>query len=119
MTSTQSQRGEKGIGKASRCSAGALLLFSGWLGLAQADGGQPPASGELRTFSQLWALSREQALKGRPVRFKGIVVCCDPAWGQLYVQDESETKYFSPQSFPSPLQSGLTGGDHRHYDLRR
>ena len=99
-------RQEKRV-NASRCSAGFVLLLSGWLGMVQAEAGQPKASREVRTFSQLWLLSREEALKGRPVRFEGVVLCCDQGWSQLYVHDGTETKYFSPQSFPVPLESGL------------
>ena len=41
------------------------------------------------------------------MRFKGAVLCYDSGWGQLYVHDGAETKYFSPGSFPMPLESGL------------
>jgi signal transduction histidine kinase len=84
-----------------------VLLVSGWLGMARADAGQAEASQEVRTFTQYYKLSREEALKGRPVRFKGAVLCYDSGWGQLYVHDGAETKYFSPGSFPMPLESGL------------
>src|ERR1035441_7836986 len=96
----------KGFVNASHFAAGVVLFLSGWLGLVQADAGQPPASGEVQTFSQFWLLSREEAFKGRPVRFQGVVLCYDAGWGQLYVHDGSETKYFNPQSFPMPLESG-------------
>jgi len=61
----------------------------------------------VRTFTQLRLLSREEAGKGRPARFLGTVLCYDPGWGQLYVHDGAETKYFSPQSLPLTLESGL------------
>jgi signal transduction histidine kinase len=96
-----------GLVSASRFAAGCALFLTGWLGTARADAGPPPASGEVRTFSQFWAVPREEALKGRPVRFHGVVLCYDANWGQLYVHDGTETMYFNPQSFPMPLESGL------------
>ncbi|MCX6924154.1 MAG: hypothetical protein NT154_13225 [Verrucomicrobia bacterium] len=93
---------------ASWFSAGMVLFITGWLGVVQADVGQPPASIAVRTFSQARLLSREQALEGRPARIKAVVLCYDPAGGQMYLHDEGgETKYFSPGSFPMPLESGL------------
>jgi signal transduction histidine kinase len=75
--------------------------------MVQADAGQPPVSVEVQTFTQFRLLSREEALKGRPVRLQGVVLCYDAGWGQLYVHDGGETEYFSPQTFPMPLESGL------------
>ena len=106
MTLREAQTRQKGLVGASRFAAGCVLFFAGWLGTVQADAGQPPASGEVRTFSQYWALPPEEALKGQPVRFQCVVLCYDASWGQLYVHDGSETMYFSPQSFPMPLRSG-------------
>ena len=100
------QSARQGVLNASRLVAGVGLLLSGWLGLLRAEAGQPPSLGEVRTFSQFWQLTREEALKGRPVRFEGVVVCYDAGWGQLYVHDGTETKYFKPQIHPAPLESG-------------
>ena len=61
----------------------------------------------MRTFSQLRLLPSEEALKGLPARFEGTVLCYDAAWGQLYVHDGSEVKYFSPLSFPTALEAGM------------
>jgi signal transduction histidine kinase len=98
---------ETGFVNANWYSVRIVLLVSGWLGMARVEAGQPEASQEVRTFAQFYKLSREEALKGRPVRFKGAVLCYDSGWGQLYVHDGAETKYFSPGSFPMPLESGL------------
>jgi hypothetical protein len=98
---------QEGLANTSRFLTGLVLLLSGWLGMVRADAGQPPASSEVRRFSQLGLLSPEQALKGQPVRVQCVVLCYDAAWGQLFVHDGAETTYFSPQSFPMPLESGL------------
>ena len=48
----------------------------------------------------------EQAQKGQPVEFQGTVLCYDPAWGQLYVQDGSDTVYVSPTWFTNRFEIG-------------
>ena len=106
MMPCDAQSGRQVVRNASRFAAGVVLFFSGWLGLLQADAAPSPTSSEVRTFSEFWLLPREEAIKGRPVRFEGVVLCYDASWGQLYVHDGTETKYFSPQSFPMPLESG-------------
>ncbi len=87
-------------------SVGIALCLSGSAGIVQSGAGQADASKEVRTFSQFWLLSREEALKSRPVRFQGVVLCYDAGWGQMYMHDGTETKYFSPQIHPTPLPSG-------------
>ncbi len=87
-------------------AAGCVLFLSGWVEPGRAAAGQPPASGEVRTFSQYWLVPPEEALKGRPVRFQGVVLCYDAEWGLVYVHDGSETMYFSPRSFPMSVKSG-------------
>ncbi|HWD94199.1 MAG TPA: HAMP domain-containing sensor histidine kinase [Verrucomicrobiae bacterium] len=71
------------------------------------------AAGNVTTFHQFFALSPEQAQKNVPVRIKGVIVCYDPAWGQLYLQDGAETGYLNPQLFQTNLEAGqaveLTG----------
>ena len=107
MTLSQAQGRQKGVVNALWCATGCVLFLSVWVGVVQADAGQADASGEVRTFSQLRLLPREQALKARRARFQGTVLCYDPAWGQLYVYDGSETKYFRPGAFPVPLEKGF------------
>ena len=107
VTPSKAQNTQERFLNGSRCLAGFVLCLAGWLGLARVEAGQPEASQEVRTFAQLYKLSREEVLKGRPVRFKGTVLCYDSGWGQMYVHDGAETKYFSPGSFPMPLESGL------------
>jgi signal transduction histidine kinase len=82
-----------------------VLLLVGRLGGFQAEAEPSPPA--LPTFAQFRVLPREEALKGLPVRFQGVVLCYDAGWGQLYVHDGTETRYFSPGSFPMPLEAGL------------
>lgn len=83
------------------------------LGLFLARGDSTLAPAEITTFHQFYQLSPEQAQKGVPVRIKGVVVCHDAAWGQLYVHDGAETGYLNPQNFQTNLAAGqaveLTG----------
>jgi signal transduction histidine kinase len=60
-------------------------------------GGQLLAAEEITTFKQFSALSRGQSSEGRPVRFQGVVLCYDLGWGQLYVHDGSEVRWFNPR----------------------
>ena len=71
-----------------------------------AVGGQLPAAEEITTFKQFYQLSREQSGEGRPVRFRGVVLCYDLEWGQLHVHDGSEVRYFNPREIPAQAASG-------------
>ncbi|HWX23004.1 MAG TPA: HAMP domain-containing sensor histidine kinase [Candidatus Binatia bacterium] len=68
--------------------------------------GQPAEVRELTSFRQFRALAVEQASQGQPVRFNGVVICYDAAWGQFYIHDSSETKWFSPLVFNKQLEPG-------------
>jgi hypothetical protein len=60
-----------------------LALFVGALGwlMSVSDGSaQAPTIEEVTTFRKFHGLSNEQALRGRPVRFKGVVLCYDLGW---------------------------------------
>jgi PAS domain S-box-containing protein len=75
--------------------------------LSVADGfAQTPPPAAVTTVSQLNKLPREAAVQGQPAQLKGVVVCYDREWGQLYVRDETGTRYFSPQTFPQQLEAG-------------
>jgi PAS domain S-box-containing protein len=52
-------------------------------------------------------LSRRQAAEGPAVRLKGVVVCFDAGWHQLYLHDGSETLYFNADDFIAPLDAGV------------
>jgi hypothetical protein len=87
----------------------ASLLLTG-LGVGYAQG---PTTGELTTLRQLKDLTSEQASNGPPVRVKGVVVCYDAGWHQLYLHDDHETLYFNADDFPTQPEVGqsieLTG----------
>jgi PAS domain S-box-containing protein len=76
------------------------------MGVVCASLAQPLPPVEVTTFRQLGDLPREEAAKGWPVRFDGVVVCYDREWGQLYVHDGTRVQYFSPQTFPQQLEAG-------------
>jgi PAS domain S-box-containing protein len=87
----------------------ALLLAGLGVGYAQETG----AAEQLTTLRQLKDLTPEQASKGPPVRVKGVVVCYDAGWHQLYLHDGHETLYFNADDFPTQPEVGqsveLTG----------
>jgi PAS domain S-box-containing protein len=58
------------------------------------------------TLSQLKNLTPAQAREGLPVRIKGIVVCYDAGWHQLYVHDDRETLYFDADDFAVEPKKG-------------
>jgi PAS domain S-box-containing protein len=60
---------------------------------------QPSAPAELTTLRQLKSLTPAQAAAGVPVRVKGVVVCHDAGWHQLYLHDQRETLYFNADDF--------------------
>src|SRR5579859_4654059 len=49
------------------------------------------AAAELTTVHDLKNLSHEQSVAGCAVKIKGVVVCYDSGWNQLYVCDGKET----------------------------
>jgi signal transduction histidine kinase len=69
-------------------------------------GGQLLAAEEITTFKQFSGLSRGQSSEGRPVRFQGVVLCYDLGWGQLYVHDGSEVRWFNPREISTQPSSG-------------
>lgn len=61
---------------------------------------------EVTTFRQLDLLRPAQAADGRVATFNGVVLCYDGGWGQLYIHDGTEVRYFSPQQFTSTFEQG-------------
>ncbi len=77
-----------------------LLLLACVLGcLAAPLADTSRAAEEITTFGQFYGLPQAQAITGMPVRYRGIVVCYDAGWGQLYVHDGSQAGWFSPRAF--------------------
>ena len=84
-----------------------LACACGWFGCASAWGDSAIAPPEVTTFRQFYSLNPELALKGMPVRLKGVVLCYDPGWNLLYVHDGVETAWLSPKLFQTNLHAGL------------
>jgi PAS domain S-box-containing protein len=77
-----------------------------WLTLAWSTQAQAPTPGQIVSFRQLKHLTPAQSAEGLPVRIKGIVVCYDAGWHQLYVHDDRETLYFNADEFPIEPKKG-------------
>ncbi len=85
--------------RASYCIIAVLAFFS--------PNPKATASHNSNPLPTKWFLfSAEQAQKGQPVEFQGTVLCYDPGWGQLYVQDGSNTVYISPTCFTNRFEIG-------------
>lgn len=67
---------------------------------------QSSTNGEIVTLRQLINLTPQQAAAGPPVRVKGVVICHDAGWHQLYVHDGHETLYFNADDFAVQPQKG-------------
>ncbi len=68
--------------------------------------GQPSPASQIVTLRQLKNLTPQQAAEGTPVRIKGVVVCYDAGWHQLYVNDNLETLYFNADDFAVQPEKG-------------
>ena len=77
-----------------------------FLGAAGGALGQPSTNGEIVTLRQLKNLTPQQAAAGPPVRVRGVVVCHDAGWHQLYLNDGRETLYFNADDFTVQPQKG-------------
>jgi PAS domain S-box-containing protein len=77
-----------------------------WLASLGHAPGQSVTAGEIVTLRQLKDLTPEQAAAGPPVRVRGVVVCYDAGWHQLYVHDERETLYFNADDFAAQPGKG-------------
>ena len=109
---------QNGFAGAGRCWLNLFASVCIWLACVSAGGGQPAPNGEIVTAHELKNLTPEQALTGRPIRLKGVVVCYDSGWNQLYVYDGQETVYFNPHNFQTQPEigqlveiTGQTAGD--------
>ena len=78
-----------------------------WLGAIAARADLAVVPKEINTFQQFYSLASEQASQGVPVKIKGVVVCYDQGWNQLYIHDGAETVWFTPRLFQNNLQAGL------------
>ncbi len=111
--------GQNGFaGMIGRCRLNLFASACIWLVIIPIGRGQPAASGDITTAHELKNLTPAEASSGRLVRLKGVVVCYDSGWNQLYVCDGHETVYLNPHNFqtqPEVGQSveitGRTAGD--------
>jgi PAS domain S-box-containing protein len=81
--------------------AAVALLLS-----AQGGEAQEAPAGQIVSLHQLKNLTPEQAKAGLPVRIKGVVICYDAGWHQLYVNDNHETLYFNADDFAAEPKKG-------------
>lgn len=80
---------------------GSILLMAAGSLLA-ADATEPA----IVTLRQMKELTPAQAAAALPARLKGVVVCYDAGWHQLYVHDERETLYFNADDFATQPKKG-------------
>ncbi len=79
--------------------------LAGWMAGSSRAADSPPGD-SVTTFGQFYNLSSDQAAKGLPLRLKGVVLCSDFGWGQLYIHDGRDTGYLNPQSFRTEPEAG-------------
>jgi len=77
-----------------------------WLAFLCPALGQAPPAREITSFQSFYNLPREEAAKGRPIRLKGVVLCYDQDWRQLYIHDGRDAGYFDPGQFKTQPQVG-------------
>ena len=92
----------------------AVLLgcVCGWAGESRAADNPGVTPREIVTFGEFYGSTPERAQQGEKVRIKGVVLCYDAGWNQLYVHDGNETAWLSPQQFQvveAGMQVELTG----------
>jgi PAS domain S-box-containing protein len=80
------------------------LWTSGFLAML-APTASPAAPAEISAIADLKRLPGQSRGPGIPLKVKGVVLCCDSGWDQLYIHDGLDTGYFHPADFP-PLSMG-------------
>ena len=83
-----------------------VWIMGFWLAAGGGALGQIATTGEIVTLRQLNNLTPEQAAAGWPVRVRGVVVCYDAGWHQLYVHDQGESLYFNADDFAVQPKKG-------------
>ncbi len=83
-----------------------FIWVAGWLAMAGFGLGQVVAAEEIVSLHQLKNLTPAQAEQRLPVRLRGVVVCYDAGWHQLYVHDGHETIYFNADDFTAHPKTG-------------
>ena len=91
------------------------------LSLAAARAAQGALAKESVTISRLHNLPASSTNENHAFRLKGVVLCCDAGWHQLYLHDGNETEYFNADDFHILPKKGelveitgsVRGGDRR------
>ncbi len=83
-----------------------VWIMGFWLAAGGGALGQIATTGEIVTLHQLIQLTPEQAAAGLPFRVRGVVVCYDAGWHQLYVHDQGESLYFNADDFAVQPKKG-------------
>ena len=78
-----------------------LLCVLGTAGAAEVS-----VADEIVTIGQWHHLATASTNESRALRLKGVVLCYDAGWHQLYVHDGSETEYFNADDFPLAPMKG-------------
>lgn len=87
--------------------SGFAWRFFGLILLMLASGGAAENSlpDAIVSLGQLRGLATASTNETHALRLKGLVLCCDAGWHQLYVHDGKETAYFNADDFPiSPMK---------------
>src|SRR4051794_34506468 len=83
-----------------------LLACAGvWLASLHAVAAQGQGNSEVTTLSEINQLTTPSP-KPRPFRVKGVVVCFDAGWHQLYLHDGAHTTYFNADDFQIQPETG-------------
>ena len=80
------------------------ILSIACVSLAGFRGVAGEAAAKITTLRQLINLTTDQL--GSPVDIKGVVVCYDAGWHQLYIHDERQTLYFDADDFATQPAKG-------------
>ena len=66
---------------------------------AAACAAQGSTTNDIATISQLHNLPAASTNESHALRLKGVVLCCDAGWHQLYLHDGNKTEYFNADGF--------------------
>ena len=69
-------------------------------------GASAATTNKITTFQQFYNLPRDQVKARWPVEIRGVVLCIDAGWNQLYVHDGNHTAWFNPKQFPTQPENG-------------
>jgi signal transduction histidine kinase len=82
------------------------LVTCAILSLSLLSGDTLFAASPITSLNELKSLGRDKGVVGHPLRVKGVVVCYDEGWHQLYLHDGLESLYFNADDFRTKPQTG-------------